>query len=138
MKEMISERDHKELLMLYEVTIEDIERAKVWMWRVASVALAGEGGVLGIYKLIPGGSIPGKVIFFFLIVAFVIIAWHNIQNALSSLTEFRGQVQNVRQHLGEKFNSCFKASSPRKEWLLQFVVAAGGLAAAFVLIFLLE
>ncbi len=132
------ERDHKELLMLYEVTIEDIERAKLWMWKVAYATLAGEGGVLWMYKLIPSGSLFGKGICTVLLVALAFIAAYYIEDARTSLRRSRDLVRDIRlQHLGKKFNSFLGAQDPKKDWLLHGVVLTGAGTAAYVLWMLL-
>jgi hypothetical protein len=38
--EQITGRDHAELLMLYQITIDDIEKAKQWGWKVTYTTIA--------------------------------------------------------------------------------------------------
>ncbi|MHC1763593.1 MAG: hypothetical protein AB9869_04695 [Verrucomicrobiia bacterium] len=44
----LTDRAHEELLALYQVTIEDIERSKQWLWTVTYNTIVAEGGLLAL------------------------------------------------------------------------------------------
>ena len=83
----LSERDHSELLMLYQVTIEDIERAKQWGWTVAYTTMAAQGAVLGLFVVYkPAIAILWvKLVFAALTIGLGVVGINHIRHAQSSL-----------------------------------------------------
>ena len=122
----LTDRDHAELLLLYQATIEDIERAKQWGWTVAYATIAAQGASLGLfvaYESLVDARVD-KGIFIALVVAFAFIARNQIRHAQAGLQGFRARIKKIRERFGESFKGCFGESNPKRQWPLEPVVWA--------------
>jgi hypothetical protein len=133
----MTDRDHSELLMLYSVTIDDIERAKKWGWTVTYTTIAAEGAVLGLFNAYKAGAylIYAKVIFSVLAVGLAILGIKYIRHSQASLRDFRARKQVVREQLGDQFKACFGQATEKKKWPLELVVWVATLLVCILIIF---
>jgi hypothetical protein len=133
----ITEHYHNELLMLYQVTIDDIEKTKQWGWTVAYTTVAAQGGVFGLFTAYHT-SLPAplmKLLFILMIVGFAVVGTNHIQHAQSSLEGFRKRITKVRTNLGESFNQSFGEPNPKKRWPLEPIVWLVTLVICLLIVF---
>lgn len=125
----LTDRDHAELLLLYQVTIEDIERTKQWGWTVAYTTIAAQGASLGLFMAydLQGDLWIGKSVFIGLVVAFALLGRNQIRHAQAGLDGFRTRIKKVRERFGESFKGCFGESNPKRQWPLEPVVWASSI-----------
>ena len=87
--------DHAELLVLYQVGVEDIEKAKQWAWNVTYQAVLAQGGVLALYTAYVA-SVPSawvRLIFVALLLALTAVAHYALSDSVEALQTFRGRVR---------------------------------------------
>lgn len=120
----ISDRDHAELLMLYKVTVDDIERAKQWGWRVAYTTIAANGAILALFSTYKHEAnlcwIRGAIII--LAITLMALGVNYIRHAQAGLSGFRERIKAVRKNFGDLLKSCYGESTPKKTWPLEYVV----------------
>ena len=120
----ITDRDHAELLMLYQVTIDDIEKAKQWGWTVTYTTIAAQGAILGLFSAYDAGacSVLSKGLFILLAIGLAFLGVKYIRHSEASLWDFRDRVKVVRDKLGDNFKDSFGESTKKKKWPLEIVV----------------
>lgn len=120
----MDDRDHAELVMLYQGTIADIERAKQWGWKVAYITIAAQGAILGLFNSYKAGTyvVYAKIVFILLAFIFALLGTKYISHSQASLKDFRERIIRVRGQLGELFKSCFGEATEKKIWPLELVV----------------
>ena len=132
----INDRDHAELLMLYQVTIDDIEKAKQWGWTVTYTTIAAQGAILGLFSAYKAGTylIWAKVLFVLLAIGLAILGIKYISHSHASLGDFRTRLKTVRDQLGDHFRASFGESTQKKTWPLEFVVLGATLLVCILII----
>ncbi len=120
----MADRDHAELLMLYQVTIDDIERAKQWGWKVSYTTMAAQGAILGLFSAYKAGAyiVYAKIIFILLAFILALLGIKYIRHSQASLAGFRERIKTVRGHLGDLSKSSFGEETEKKIWPLELVV----------------
>ena len=133
----MDDRDHAELLMLYKVTIEDIERAKQWGWKVTYTTIAAQGAILGLFSTYRAGTyiVYAKIIFILLAFILALMGIKYIRHSQTSLKDFRVRIKTVRGQLGELCKSCFGEETEKKIWPLEFVVGGATFLVCLLIIF---
>ncbi|MEJ2463074.1 MAG: hypothetical protein P8098_15805 [Candidatus Thiodiazotropha sp.] len=120
----LSEEDRAELLVLYQVTVDDIEKTKQWGWTVTYTTIAAQGATLGLYiaysTYLP--IIFEKLIFIALILGFALVARNQINQAQDGIHGFRERVLRVRKSFGSKFDECFGETANKRVWPLGCVM----------------
>ena len=134
--EKMTDQDHAELLMLYQVTIDDIEKAKQWGWTVTYTTIAAQGAILGLFSAYQAGEclVLAKVLFILLALGLAILGVKYIRHSEASLWDFRERVKVVRNQLGEHFKNSFGESTQKKKWPLEIVVWGATLLVCILII----
>ena len=122
----LTDRDHAELLLLYQVTIDDIEKTKQWGWTVAYATIAAQGASLGLFMAYESLMNPWveKGVFIGLVVSFALLARNQIRHAQAGLEGFRTRIKKVREPFGEPFKKSFGDPNPKRQWPLEPVIWA--------------
>jgi len=133
----MDDRDHAELLMLYKVTIDDIERAKQWGWKVTYTTIAAEGAILALFSTYNAGPYIdyAKVIFSLLAFILALLGIKYIRHAQASLQAFRERIKIVRSQLGELCKTSFGEETEKKMWPLEIVVGGATLLVCMLILF---
>jgi hypothetical protein len=124
--EQITDRDYAELLMLYQITINDIEKAKQRGWTVTYTTIAAQGAILGLFSAYNAGAYLGwiKFIFVLLSIGMTILGIQYIKHAQESLEGFRALLKDVIGRLGGQFTTLFGEPTQKKKWPLEPVLWA--------------
>ena len=119
-----ADRDHAELVMLYKVTIDDVERAKQWGWKVTYTTIAAQGAILGLFSTYKADAyiVSAKIIFILLAFILALLGIKYIRHSQASLQGFRDRIKAVRGQLGEICKSSFGEETEKKIWPLERVV----------------
>lgn len=122
--------------MLYQVTIDDIEKTKQWGWTVTYTTIAAQGAILGLFSTYKAGVclVLAKVLFILLAVGLTILGIKYIRHSQASLRDFRERVKVVRNQLGDHFKASFGESTQKKKWPLEFVVWGATLIVCILII----
>jgi hypothetical protein len=120
----MEDHDHAEILMLYQMTIDDIERAKQWGWKVTYTTIAAQGAILGLFSTYRAGPyiVSAKIIFILLAFILALLGNKYIRHSQTSLQGFRDRIKRVRSQLGEICKSTFGEETEKKIWPLERVV----------------
>jgi hypothetical protein len=110
--------------MLYQVTIEDIEKSKQWGLTVTYTTIAVHGALLGLFSAYDSSRWVGliKAFFIWLLISLTILGVHHIRQAQRSLSGFRERIKRIRELFGEPFHNVFGNPTPKEEWPLEFFV----------------
>jgi hypothetical protein len=116
----LTEEDRSELLVLYQVTVDDIEKTKQWGWTVTYTTIAAQGATLGLYIAYDTSlsAISEKLIFIGLIFGFALVARNQINQVQAGLQGFRERVLRVRKSFGSRFDECFGETANKRVWPL--------------------
>lgn len=133
----ISDQDRAELLILYQVTIDDIERAKQWGWKVAYSTIAADGAILALFNTYktPENICWTKILFIVIAIALMLFGVTYIKHAEAGLKEFRARIITVRERLGSVFKTSFGKATEKKQWPLEVVVIISTLIVISLMIF---
>ena len=134
----LTDREHAELIMLYQVTIEDIERTKRWGWNITYTTIAGQGAIFGLFTAhravrMPLAELCGvRFLFSALTVGLMILGLVHISDVQRNLKAFRDRLKEVRKNYGEPFESCF--GQPDIEQVLPLVFAVVAATVVFLIL----
>jgi hypothetical protein len=133
----LTDRDHTELMTLYKITIDDIERAKQWAWKVAYTTIAAEGAALALFRTyrIDNDLCWIRLAFIILCLGLCALGVNYISHAYSSLEEFRDRKVRIQDQFSEKLNIVFGEPTQKKEWPLYWVVIGGTAIVLLALLF---
>jgi hypothetical protein len=132
----LTDKDHAELLLLYQVTIDDIEKTKQWGWTVAYTTVGAQGGVLGLYTAYDSVLLLAWVqaLFVALTVALGLVGVNHVRHAQASLTAFRQRIRSVREYFGPAFASTFGEPNPKKQWQLEPMIWVSSVAVSGLIV----
>lgn len=111
----ILDKDHEEILTLYQATIEDIERSKQWLWTVTYHTIIAQGGILAIHTSYNSGLIWTKWVFITLSLAIAAIGTFHIRLTRSSLVHFRARIDRCLERFGQPFQAVFGSRAEKRE-----------------------
>jgi hypothetical protein len=122
--QLLSERDHAEVMMLYSASLDDIEKAKKWGWTVAYTTIAAQGAILALFSSYFSNSTSAvlKAVFIALIFGLTVVGAFRIRDAQASLIASRRRLAAVKENFGTPFKKCFDDSTPRTLWPLEPIV----------------
>ena len=135
--EQTTDRDYAELLMLYQRTIDAIEKAKQRGWTVTYTTIAAQGGILGLFSVYKAGDYLGwiKFIFVLLSIGMTILGIQYIKHAQESLEGFRALLKDVIGKLGGQFTTLFGEPTQKKKWPFEAVVWGATIFICYLIIF---
>jgi len=118
--EQTTDRDYAELLMLYQRTIDAIEKAKQRGWTVTYTTIAAQGAILGLFSVYKAGDYLGwiKFIFVLLSIGMTILGIQYIKHAQESLEGLRALLEDVIGKLGGSLQLCLESRLKRRSGLL--------------------
>jgi len=117
----LTDRDHSELMMLYQALADNIEKAKQWGWTVAFTTMGAQGAVLGLYTAYKS-EIPIqwiRSVFVLLVCGFAFVATNYIRYSQGTLKICRDRMKATRMNFGDPFKKCLGESNAKKEWPLE-------------------
>lgn len=121
----LSSAEHAELLLLYQVTVEDMQRSKQWAWQATYATLAGEGALLGLHLALPTSVRQSAVTAFLLsivILGLMVLGLHHVNYAERDLEHFRQRIKRVRFNFSVPLMVAFGTESPKDLWKYWFAV----------------
>lgn len=131
-----TEHGHAELLVLYQVGVEDIERAKQWTWSVAYQTVLAQGGVLALYSAyVPTSEWWVRVVFVALSLVVTIVAHRHLSDSAEALGVFRERVARYRAALEKPSQILVGMPTTKRTWPLHYLVWATFLIGSVLLVF---
>jgi hypothetical protein len=129
----LTEHAHAELVVLYQIGVDDIEKAKQWAWNVTYQTVLAQGGVLALYTayVAPVPSFWVRLVFVILSLAVTVVAHRAISDSVESLQTFRLRVGRCRAALTESSQTLMGPPTEKRTWPLRcliwvtFVLIAG-------------
>jgi hypothetical protein len=98
----INSDKYKELMMLYQITIEDIERTKQWMWKIMFNTLILQSVLLALYKI----YLPKVYCVFILLIFFTgTVGIYLTYIMQQDLERFRGKKEECKKYFGDTFKT---------------------------------
>lgn len=108
-KPRLEDRAHEEILSLYQVTVDDIEKTKRWIWDVTYHTIVAQGGIYALQSIFGSTSsrIWPAVMFTVLCIGVAVIGSSQARLATESLDKFRKRVDRCMEHFEEPFRQVF-------------------------------
>jgi hypothetical protein len=132
----LTERGHAELLVLYQLGVDDIERAKQWSWSVSYQTILAQGGVLALYSAYV--SSPDwwvRIVFVALLLAVTVVAQRHLSDSAEALGVFRERVARCRAALQKTSQNLMGDPTVKRTWPLQHLVWATFAISSILLVF---
>jgi hypothetical protein len=123
--------------MLYQILIDDIEKAKQWGWTVTYTTIAAQGAILGLFSAYKAGDYLGwfKLIFVVLSIGMTIFGIQYIKHAQERLENFRVLLNDITGKLGGQFKVFFRKPTQKKKWPFEAVVWGATIFICYLIIF---
>jgi hypothetical protein len=116
---------HRELLLNYQLTIEDIERAKQWQWKAFYYPLAAQAGVLA-YSFQSSKPLPWwvKALFVLATIGLGAFSVAFLVDSARALENFRGRAVRYRELFNPMINEIRGPHGPRVlPWVFYVAIA---------------
>lgn len=111
----ISDRDHEEILALYQATIEDIERSKQWLWTVTYHTIIAQGGLLALHTAYTSSHHWTKWLFIIFSVGIAGVGSLYVRLARMGLAHFRERANRCLKQFGQPFQDVFGSRVEKRE-----------------------
>lgn len=134
---MSEERDHQELLMLYQITVNDLSYFKTQQWAVATYAFLLYAAIAGIREIM-GALFYEKILLTIFVIAILSAALVVITKLQDSIVVRQARLDATKSYFGEKFKEAWDAKSKGKEyirsvWFLHAAVLFGAIVLFYVI-----
>jgi len=133
---MSEETEHQELLLLYQVTVNDLSYFKTQQWAVATYAFLLYAGIGGIKELVgsPIDSIE-RIILTVFAMSVLLAATIVITKLQDSIKVRQARLDATQEHFGKKFKDAWEAKNKTNEYVpsVWFLYAAVSLGAVVLL-----
>ncbi|MDA8339001.1 MAG: hypothetical protein M0Z70_06855 [Nitrospiraceae bacterium] len=125
----VSDREHEELKLLYQVSVSDLAFFKRQQWNIANYTLLLYAALVGIAQLLrPSSTCCAELLISLLAtVVFVVAVWV-LWQLKRSIEVRRERLRKIRADFTERFNKAWQADKTTNDALILFVVLIGVLA----------
>lgn len=125
----VSDREHEELKLLYQVSVSDLAFFKKQQWNVANYTLLLYAALVGIAQLLrPSSTCYAELLISLLAtVVFVVAVWV-LWQLKRSIEVRRERLRKIRADFTERFNKAWQSDKITNDALILFVVLIGVLA----------
>jgi hypothetical protein len=104
--ESSDEKLQEEIRMLFEVTVEDVERAKQWQWNLFLQLITAQGAVLALYGISgTHDSVLHKSVFSLISIILCGVGWHYLDESATDLASKRHRFPQIRSHFMPQTNA---------------------------------
>lgn len=112
------DRQHQEILLLYELAIDDIERDKQWAWQVTFRANVVQGAILALYTtyVSESTSTPIRLVFAALVVVVTLVATKSISDSVKALDRVRTRAMRLLNEFQPKAREFMEPRSDNPTW----------------------
>lgn len=122
------DREHAELLAVFQATTDDLERAKQWGWQLTYQAVLAQFGVVWLRQQYPCGGLI-SVAFFAVLLVVSAVAVTYIESTQTSIVKFRHRIDRCRERL-PAVDKIFGERPVKRKWHFSAVVVGSGAFAA--------
>lgn len=136
---MSEESEHQELLILYQITVNDLSYFKTQQWAVATYAFLLYAGIGGIKELVssPIGLIEKGILTAFAM-SILLTAVVVITKLQDSIEVRQARLDATREHFGKKFKDAWGAKSKSNEyirsvWFLHAAISFGAVVLTYII-----
>ena len=135
----MDERNHQELLMLYQVTVNDLFYFKTQQWVVSTYAFLLYAGLIGLNQSINTTTTIFEAcilsVMVFGVFATAAIVLHKLQQ---SIDVRQARIERTRSHFSPQFQSAWAAKEKGKEyvrsiWFLNTAILVGASSVIYII-----
>ena len=133
----LTEREHSELVLLYESTRDDIEKAKNWGWTLAYTTVALQGAAVALFSTYVSELhvCYTKMAYILFVLLIGLIARNHITRNQLALARMRTRISSIRSKFSATFQESFGEPNPKIPWSLELMVWVG---TAFSILFIVS
>tara|TARA_R110002094_G_scaffold112491_11_gene109063 strand:- start:1155 stop:1568 length:414 start_codon:yes stop_codon:yes gene_type:complete len=134
----MSDREHQELTMLYQVTVSDLSYFKTQQWAVATYAFLLYAGLVGAGEFVSKSiTCYERTFMSFLCIAVLAAACTVIFKLQDSIAVRQARLEETKKHFGQPFHDAWKAKEKGKEyirsvWFLYSAVVFGAIVVLYM------
>lgn len=124
-------RLHAELLTVYQMAAEDLERAKQWGWQITYQTVLAQLGLAALRRAYPPGGLV-DVLFYVGILGLSVMSMNYIASTQRSIAKFRRRMSDCRDRLAKPTQDVLGERDKKRPWPLAAVVIVVGVLAVLL------
>lgn len=135
----MNDQDHHELMMLYQITVDDLTYFKTQQWAVSTYAFLLYAGIVGVKELLGEQSdCTEKVVVSIFVVAVLIAGCAVLSKLQDSIRLRQKRLDATRVQFGKYFQAAWSAEIKGKEyihsiWFLYAAVVFGSAVSVYII-----